>query len=83
MATNTLEDGHPSVAIDDPGACLANGLRAGKLGGAYEVDGNVPGINRCVLGPHEVSIENTDERVAREILQTRVDRKLVLTFRPW
>ena len=76
-------DRHPSLVIDDPGACLASELRAGKLGGACEVDGNVPGVDRCVLGPLEVSIKNTDERVSRQVLKTGVDRELVLTFFPW
>ena len=75
-------DRHPSLVIDDPGACLASELRAGKLGGACEVDGNVPGVDRCVLGPLEVSIENTDERVACKVLQARVDCQLVPAFFP-
>ena len=66
-----------------PGVCLASMLREEQRRVAREVDGKAPLISWCVLGSHEVSIENTDERIARKILQTGIDRYLVLTFFPW
>ena len=47
-----------------------------------EVDCDVPGIGRCVIGAREVSIENTNEAVARKVLQTRVDYHERPSFRP-
>ena len=48
----------------------------------HEVDGNWSRIGGRVLGSHEVPIENTDEGIARQILQTSVYPNLVVAFFP-
>ena len=66
------------------GAGSASEFRSQQHGGwgTSEADGDLTPIGRRILRPHKVSVENPYERVARQVLQARVDHDQVSTLFP-